>query len=82
MSSIYRRTILALAVVSASVYVIPALSQQLETTSGLGRKLYALPDSPAIEAARAELAKDPQNVALVLKLSKAQAVSDSTKKPS
>ncbi len=73
MSSIYRRTILALAVVSASVYVIPALSQQLETTSGLGRKLYALPNSPAIEAARAELAKDPQNVALVLKLSKAQA---------
>ena len=46
---------------------------ELETTSGLGRKLYALPDNAAIQTARAELAKDPKNVALVLKLSKAQA---------
>ena len=44
-----------------------------EVTSGLGRKLYALPDSDAISTARSELAKDPGNVVLVLKLSKAQA---------
>ena len=73
MSSLYQRTILALALSSAALGVRPALAQQLETTSGLGRKLYALPDNPAVEAARNELAKDPQNVALVLKLSKAQA---------
>jgi tetratricopeptide (TPR) repeat protein len=45
----------------------------LELTSPLGRKLYALPDGPAIAAAKANLAKDPQNVSLVLQLSKAQA---------
>ena len=44
-----------------------------EVTSGLGRKLYALPDNDAVTSARAELAKDPGNVELVLKLSKAQA---------
>lgn len=44
-----------------------------EVTSGLGRKLYALPDNDAIREAKAALAKDPGNVALVLKLSKAQA---------
>ena len=45
----------------------------LEATSALGRKLYALPDNPAIAEARASLAKDPKNVSLVLQLSKAQA---------
>jgi tetratricopeptide (TPR) repeat protein len=44
-----------------------------ELTSPLGRKLYALPDGPAIMAAKASLAKDPQNVTLVLQLSKDQA---------
>ena len=45
----------------------------LELTSPLGRKLYALPDNQAIAAAKANLAKDPKNVSLVLLLSKAQA---------
>ena len=45
----------------------------LEVTSKLGRKLYALPDNDAIGAARAELAKDPGSIELILKLSKAQA---------
>ena len=45
----------------------------LEVSSRLGRKLYALPDNAAIVAARKELASDKGNVALVLKLSKAQA---------
>jgi len=45
-----------------------------EVTSGLGRKLYALPDTDgSIAAARKSLAADPKNVDLVLKLSKAQA---------
>ena len=44
-----------------------------EVTSGLGRKLYALPENDAIRAAKVALAKDPGNVALVLQLSKAQA---------
>ena len=45
----------------------------IEVTSGLGRKLYALPDDPAVVTARANLQKDPKNVRLVLLLSKAQA---------
>jgi tetratricopeptide (TPR) repeat protein len=44
-----------------------------ETTSRLGRKLYALPDDGSIQSARKDLAADPRNIALVLKLSKAQA---------
>ena len=45
-----------------------------EAMSRLGRKLYALPDSDgAISAAKKDLAADPKNGALVLKLSKAQA---------
>lgn len=44
-----------------------------ELTSGLGRKLYALPDDQAILAARKALAADPHNVALILQLSHAQA---------
>jgi tetratricopeptide (TPR) repeat protein len=45
----------------------------LELTSGLGRKLYALPDDRTIEDARKSLAADPRNVSLVLQLSHAQA---------
>ncbi len=45
----------------------------LEITSGLGRKLYALPDNEAVIAARKSLAADPKNVDLVLRLSKAEA---------
>jgi tetratricopeptide (TPR) repeat protein len=45
----------------------------LEVTSGLGRKLYALPDDERLIDARKKLAAAPNNVALVLQLSKAQA---------
>jgi tetratricopeptide (TPR) repeat protein len=45
----------------------------LEITSGLGRKLYALPDDRSVIAARKNLAADPKSVELVLQLSKAQA---------
>ncbi len=44
-----------------------------ETTSLLGRQLYALPDDGSIAAARQKLAADPKNVNLILALSKAQA---------
>jgi tetratricopeptide (TPR) repeat protein len=46
---------------------------RFEVTSGLDRKLYALPDNAAISMARGNLAKDPHNVTLILELSKAQA---------
>ncbi len=45
----------------------------LEATSGLGRKLYALPDDQAVIDARKALAADPKNVERVLALSKAEA---------
>jgi tetratricopeptide (TPR) repeat protein len=45
----------------------------LEITSGLGRKLYALPDDQMVVDARKALVADPKNVDLVLQLSKAQA---------
>jgi tetratricopeptide (TPR) repeat protein len=45
----------------------------LELTSGLGRKLYALPDDDDVINARKSLAADPKNVERVLQLSKAQA---------
>src|SRR3954454_11751217 len=49
-------------------------SGPLETTSLLGRKLYALPDSDgSIRAAKTRLAADPRNVTLRLKLARAQA---------
>lgn len=44
-----------------------------EITSGLGRKLYALPDDQSVIDARKSLAADPGNIELALKLSKAQA---------
>ena len=45
----------------------------LEVTSGLGRKLYALPDDQGLIDARKSLAADPENVDRVLRLSKAEA---------
>ena len=45
----------------------------LEVTSGLGRKLYALPDDQGVIDARKALAADPKNVDRVLALSKAEA---------
>jgi tetratricopeptide (TPR) repeat protein len=45
----------------------------LEITSGLGRKLYALPDDQSVIDARKGLAADPKNIDRVLQLSKAQA---------
>ncbi len=45
----------------------------LEITSGLGRRLYALPDDEAVKAARRKLDGDAGNSGLVLALSKAQA---------
>ena len=44
-----------------------------EVTSGLGRKLYALPDDENIVAARKSLAADSSNVDKILQLSRAQA---------
>lgn len=54
--------------------LIPHAQQgPLELTSPLGRKLYALPDDPALTSARAALAANSHNPDLALKLSKAQA---------
>ncbi|MGB8583570.1 MAG: tetratricopeptide repeat protein [Candidatus Sulfotelmatobacter sp.] len=44
-----------------------------ELTSGLGRKLYSLPDDDNVMNARKNLAADPKNVDRVLQLSKAEA---------
>ena len=51
----------------------PSGQGALEITSLLGRQLYALPDDASVTAARTNLAADPKNPALVLKLSKAEA---------
>jgi tetratricopeptide (TPR) repeat protein len=45
----------------------------LELTSQLGRPLYALPNDATVTTARTNLAADPKNPVLVLKLSKAEA---------
>ncbi len=45
----------------------------LEVTSGLGRKLYALPDDQGVIDARKALAAEPKNAERVLALSKAEA---------
>jgi tetratricopeptide (TPR) repeat protein len=50
-----------------------AVHGALELTSGLGRKLYALPDEKGVIDARKSLAADPKNVNLVLQLAHAQA---------
>jgi Flp pilus assembly protein TadD len=60
---------------------IPASSQTaadttqgaFEITSGLGRKLYALPDDQNLIALKQALAFDPKNVSLIVQFSKAQA---------
>ena len=57
----------------AALLMFAASTGTLQTTSLLGRKLYALPDDGSINAAQKALGADPKNVALVLKLSKAQA---------
>lgn len=51
----------------------PAPRGALELTSGLGRKLYSLPDDATVISARKSLAADPENVERVLQLSKAEA---------
>jgi tetratricopeptide (TPR) repeat protein len=45
----------------------------LELTSGLGRKLYALPDNDAVTSARKKLDANPNDAKLILALSLAQA---------
>jgi tetratricopeptide (TPR) repeat protein len=45
----------------------------LEITSGLGRKLYVLPDDESVIDARKSLAADPKSVERVLQLSKSKA---------
>lgn len=63
-----------LGLVSILGFAAPLPAQgALELTSGLGRKLYALPDDQGIVDAKSALTADPKNVALVLKLSKAEA---------
>jgi tetratricopeptide (TPR) repeat protein len=57
----------------AHLWSQPAVSGALEITSGLGRKLYALPDDQSVTDARKSLAADPGNVSLVLQLAHAQA---------
>lgn len=68
-------------ILATAVALTPALGQTpaapvrgaLEVNSGLERKLYALPDDRNVLDARKNLAADPKNVELVLKLSKAEA---------
>jgi tetratricopeptide (TPR) repeat protein len=74
-------TAIALLVLAAGLCAAPSAAPTasdanqgaFELTSGLGRKLYALPDDDAIAAARAKLAADPKNPALAVALSQAQA---------
>jgi tetratricopeptide (TPR) repeat protein len=63
----------------AAFGLVPNLSSQtavygaLELTSGLGRKLYALPDDKSVADAHKSLEEDPRSVSLVLQLAHAQA---------
>jgi tetratricopeptide (TPR) repeat protein len=63
--------------VAAVVFVTAACGQDargpFETTSLLGRRLYALPDDGTIAAAQQKLAANPQDAKFVVALSKAQA---------
>ena len=52
---------------------VKANSPAFEVTSGLGRRLYALPDDGSVMTARKKLAADPRDAVLVLALSKAEA---------
>ena len=66
--------VLAFCVVAAAQDQKSDSNGPLETTSLLGRKLYALPDDDgAIQAAQTKLAADPKNAALILQVSKAHA---------
>jgi tetratricopeptide (TPR) repeat protein len=62
-----------LAALLPSQITVPAEHGALEVTSGLGRKLYALPDDQSVIEARKNLAADPKSVERVLQLSKAEA---------
>ncbi len=64
---------LAAAGLTVSLSSQTAVHGALELTSGLGRKLYALPDDKGVIDARNSLAADPQNVSMVLQLAHAQA---------
>lgn len=71
----------ALFLLASSSLIVPLPAQTrdgaghgpLELTSGLGRKLYALPDDQSVVDARNNLAGDPKSVERLLKLSKAEA---------
>ena len=78
----WTKNLLAFTVVSACLLMAGTLdagSQPktsdtlLEVTNAQGRQLFALPDDDTIQTAAQALAKDPKNVALILKLSKAKA---------
>ena len=56
-----------------AVAQVPRQTGPYEITTGLGRKLYALPDNELLIAARQSLAADPASTERALKLSKAQA---------
>jgi len=64
-----------LAASGLTVYLSPQtpVHGALELTSGLSRKLYALPDDQSVTDARKRLAEDSRNVSLVLQLAHAQA---------
>jgi tetratricopeptide (TPR) repeat protein len=65
--------IFGLAALLPSQGVAEPRHRALELTSGLGRKLYSLPDDESVINARKSLAADPKNVERVLQLSKAEA---------
>ncbi len=64
-----RTLAIGLALIMASLAAAPAL----EVTSGLGRRLYALPDNGTIAAARRQVQAHPSDPKLVLALSLAEA---------
>lgn len=72
-----RSTVLVTAIFMLTTFAaLPQLLSQtgaLEVTSGLGRKLYALPDDQSVIDARKNLAADPKNFDRILQLSKAEA---------
>jgi len=63
----------SLAAQLSSQIAAPAEHGTLQVTSGLGRKLYSLPDDQSVIDARKSLAADPKSVERVLQLSKAEA---------
>jgi tetratricopeptide (TPR) repeat protein len=65
--------IMAASGMTANLSSQPVVRGALELTSGLGRKLYALPDDKSVMDARMSLAADPESVSLVLQLAHAEA---------